>query len=131
MKKLIFLLIAATIFAAPIKDEKNFKPRAIKKGVKVEVDGYKERENTFDIRYRIYNSSGGVIEKLNVEIIFVDSSGKRVTSYTTEIIGDRNKLGRGRERYYPSKSRYETYGKMEVKEIDKIKLEINNLSIFK
>lgn len=131
MKKLIFLLMAATIFAAPLKDKKNFKPRAIKQGVKVEVVSYKERGNTSDIRYRIYNSSGGVIEKLNVEIIFIDSSGKRLASYTTEIIGDRNKLGRGRERYYPSKSRYETYGKVELKEAEKIKLEIKNLSIFK
>lgn len=123
--------MAATIFAAPLKDEKNFKPRAIKKGVKVEVVSYKEGGGTSDIRYRIYNSSGGVIEKLNVEIIFIDSSGRRLTSYTTEIIDDRNKLGRGRERYYPSKSRYETYGRVEVKEVDKIRLEINNLSIFK
>lgn len=123
--------MAATIFAAPLKNEKNFKPRAIKRGVKVEVVSYKERENTLDIRYRIYNSSGGVIEKLNVEIIFLDSSGKRLTSYTTDIIVDRDKLGRGRERYYPSKSRYVTYGKMEIKEVDKIKLKINNLSVLK
>lgn len=121
--------MAATIFAAPLKNEKNFKPKAIKKGVKVEVVSYKERENTLDIRYRIYNSSGGVIEKLNVEIIFIENSGKRLASYTTDLIDDRNKLGRGRKRYYPSKSRYETYGKMNLKELDKIKLEINSLSI--
>lgn len=131
MKKLIFLLMAATIFAAPLKNEKNFKPKAIKKGVKVEVVSYKGGESTSDIRYRIYNSSGGVIEKLNIEIIYIDSSGKRLTSYTTDLIDDRNKLGRGRERYYPSKSRYKTYGKVELEEVDKIKLEINNLSILK
>ena len=131
MKKLIFLLMAATIFAAPLKNEKNFKPRAIKRGIKVEVVSYKENENTLDIRYRIYNSSGGVIEKLNVEIIFIDSAGKRLTSYTTDLIDDRDKLGRGRERYYPSKSRYLTYGKIELRDVDKIKLEINNLSVLK
>lgn len=131
MKKLIFLLMAATIFAAPLKNEKNFKPRAIKRGVKVEVVSYKEKGNTSDIRYRVYNSSGGVIEKLNIEVVFIDNSGKRLTSYTTDLIGDRNKLGRGRERYYPSKSRYLTYGKIELKDVDKIKLEINNLVILK
>lgn len=123
--------MAATIFAAPLKNEKNFKPRAIKRGIKVEVVSYKENENTLDIRYRIYNSSGGVIEKLNVEIIFIDSAGKRLTSYTTDLIDDRDKLGRGRERYYPSKSRYLTYGKIELRDVDKIKLEINNLSVLK
>lgn len=131
MKKLIFLLMAATIFAAPLKNEKNFKPRAIKRGVKVEVVSYKEKGNTSDIRYRVYNRSGGVIEKLNIEVVFIDNSGKRLTSYTTDLIGDRNKLGRGRERYYPSKSRYLTYGKIELKDVDKIKLEINNLVILK
>lgn len=131
MKKLIFLLMAATIFAAPLKDEKNFKPRTIKQGVKVEVVSYKERRNTSNVRYRIYNSSGGVIEKLNVEIIFIDSSGRRLASYTTEIVDDRKKLGRGRERYHPSKSRYETYGRIGTKEVDKIRLEIKNLSILK
>lgn len=123
--------MAATIFAAPLKNEKNFKPRAIKRGVKVEVVSYKEKENTSDIRYRVYNSSGGVIEKLNIEVIFIDNSGKRLTSYTTDLIDGRNKLGRGRERYYPSKSRYLTYGKIELKDVDKIKLEINNLVILK
>jgi len=131
MKKLIFLLMAATIFAAPLKNEKSFRARVIKKGVKVEVVSYKEREKALDIRYRIYNSSGGVIEKLNIEVIFMDDSGKRLDSYTTDLIDDRDKLGSGRERYYPSKARYETYGKMELKDIDKIKLEINNLSILK
>jgi len=132
MKKIIFyLLLVTTIFASGSKNEKNFRPRALRRGVKVEVVSYEEDGKTPKIRYRIYNSSGGVIEELDVEVIFFDDSDKRLAAYTTNLIDDYDKMGSGRERFYPSKNREEKYGSMDLEKVYKIRLEIENLKVVK
>jgi hypothetical protein len=120
-----------TIFANNTKNEKNFRPRALRRGVKVEVVSYEEDGETPKIRYRIYNSSGGVIEDLDVEVIFFDESDKRLASYTTNLIDDYDKMGSGRERFYPSKNREQKYGSMDLEKVHKIKLEIESLKVIK
>ena len=131
MKKLFFILITFTIFAIPLKNDKNFNPRAIKKGVKIEVVPYLATERTSNIRYRVYNSSGSVIENMDVEIIFLDNSDKILTSHTINLIGDKDKLGSGRERSFPSKNRYKIYNVTDINKIYKIKLKMNNLILRK